>query len=61
MDDWGTILLGWAAALVVPAVYAAWILVRARVLARQLHLGEAAGGDPMAADAGVGHGGTPRT
>lgn len=40
MDSWGTILAGWAIVLVVLALYAGWLLLRARVVARELHLGE---------------------
>lgn len=40
MDSWGTILAGWAIVLVVLALYAGWLLLRARVVARELRLGE---------------------
>lgn len=40
MDSWGTILGGWAIVLTVLALYAGWLLLRARVVARELHLGE---------------------
>jgi hypothetical protein len=40
MDSWGTILGGWAIVLAVLALYAAWLLLRARVVARELHLGD---------------------
>jgi hypothetical protein len=40
MDSWGTIIGGWVIVLVGIALYAGWLLLRARVLARELGLGE---------------------
>ena len=50
MDSWGTIIGGWVIVMVGIALYAGWLLLRARVLARELGLGEnAAARDPDAA------------
>jgi hypothetical protein len=47
MDSWGTIIGGWVIVMVGIALYAGWLLLRARVLARELGLGEnAAAPDP---------------
>jgi hypothetical protein len=40
MDSWGTIVTGWVVVLVGIALYAGWLLLRARVLARELGLGD---------------------
>jgi hypothetical protein len=40
MDSWGTIITGWVIVMVGMALYAGWLLLRARVLARELGLGE---------------------
>jgi hypothetical protein len=53
MDSWGTIIGGWVIVLVGIALYAGWLLLRARVLARELGLGEEpAGRDADTAAAG---------
>jgi hypothetical protein len=40
MDSWGTIIAGWVIVMVGIGLYAGWLLLRARVLARELGLGD---------------------